>query len=125
MTTREGDRQAVADAYRALWEALVDEDTAYLSALLDEDFAIIHATGDRQLKDEWLDDIEAGEVRYHSVEQQTVEVQLQGDEAALVARCTADIATDDLRELRQLYVTVDYERRHDEWVAVRATVTAP
>ena len=123
MDERAADRAAITAAYRAFWEALVDEDAFYLSSLLDEDFALTHPTGTRQLKQEWLDDISTGERRYHSCDEQFVGVQLMGDEATLVGRSVVDATIHGIRDLWNIQLDVDYERRHDEWVALRAVAT--
>lgn len=123
MDERAADRAAITEAYRAFWEALVDEDAFYLSSLLDENFALTHPTGTRQLKQEWLDDISTGERRYHSCDEQFVGVQLMGDEATLVGRSVVDATIHGIRDLWNIQLDVDYERRHDEWVALRAVAT--
>lgn len=123
MDERAADRAAITEAYRAFWEALVDEDVTFLSSLLDEQFALTHPTGTRQVKEEWLEDLTTGERRYHSCDEQSATVQLFGDEATLLGRSIVDATIHGVRDLWNVQLDVDYERRHDEWVALRAVAT--
>jgi hypothetical protein len=80
---------AIRAVHDQLCEAMVAADITTLFEILADGFTLTHMTGYVQPKAEWLDDIEAGEMQYHSIK--TVEaVVSESEEMALTARTLTD-----------------------------------
>ena len=58
------DQEAIIARYEELQQALIDQNILKLKQLLPDDFIAVHITGRRQSKEEWLKDIENGDMRY-------------------------------------------------------------
>ena len=58
------DQEAIIARYEELQQALIDQNIPRLKQLLPDDYIAVHITGRRQTKEEWLNDIESGEMRY-------------------------------------------------------------
>lgn len=58
------DQEAIISRYEELQQALIDQDIPKLKQLLPDDYIAVHITGRRQTKEEWLNDIEKGDMRY-------------------------------------------------------------
>ena len=58
------DQEAIIARYEELQQALIDQNIPKLNQLLPDDYIAVHITGRRQTKEEWLKDIENGDMRY-------------------------------------------------------------
>lgn len=58
------DQEAIVARYEELQQALIDQNIPKLKQLLPDDYIAVHITGRRQTKEEWLKDIENGDMRY-------------------------------------------------------------
>lgn len=58
------DQEAIISRYEELQQVLIDQNISKLKQLLPDDYIAVHITGRRQTKEEWLKDIENGEIRY-------------------------------------------------------------
>lgn len=58
------DQEAIIARYEELQQALIDQNIPKLKQLLPDDYIAVHITGRRQTKEEWLKDIENGDMRY-------------------------------------------------------------
>lgn len=58
------DQEAIISRYEELQQALIDQDIPKLKQLLPDDYIAVHITGRRQTKEEWLNDIEKGDMQY-------------------------------------------------------------
>ncbi|MET0420038.1 MAG: nuclear transport factor 2 family protein [Actinoplanes sp.] len=74
----------VVEAYRAMYRGMLERDTDLLDDLLDSGYTLTHMTGYRQSRKEWLQQIDSGEMRYHSARPHSTSVAVTGDTAVLV-----------------------------------------
>ena len=58
------DQEAIIARYEELQQALIDQNIPKLKQLLPDDYIAVHITGRRQTKEEWLKDVENGDMRY-------------------------------------------------------------
>ena len=58
------DQEAIIARYEELQQVLIDQNIPTLKQLLPDDYIAVHITGRRQTKEEWLKDIENGDMRY-------------------------------------------------------------
>ncbi len=106
-------------AHRELYRGMLQADTALLGDLLDDDYTLTHLTGYVQPKKQWLEQIDSGDARYHSVQPHSVTIAIEGDRAVLIGRDVVDATFGGERGTWNLQFTTDYERRSADWIALR------
>jgi hypothetical protein len=117
------DEAQVREAYRRLYRAMLAGDTRLLHDLIDEEFTLTHMTGYRQSKQEWLEQIDSGEMRYHSAQERGASVQVKGDAATLIGKDVVRATIWGTAGTWNLQLTVRYARRDRDWIALEAVAT--
>lgn len=114
----EADR--VRQIERERLRALVDADLTTARRLHADDFQLITPTGTPLTKDEYLDDIAAGEPDYIGWEAGDISVRLHGDLAVIRYKDVRFDVDAGGRPVHRgpMYHTNVYERRGGEWLAV-------
>jgi formylglycine-generating enzyme required for sulfatase activity len=118
--------EAVADvtaAQRQMIRGMLESDTDLLDELLDDSYTLEHITGYVQPKGEWLQDIEAGRMRYHSAQERSTRVEITGDTAVVVGRSIVDATIGAGRGTWNLQLTTEYQRIGGRWLALRTVAT--
>lgn len=112
------DQEAIITRYEELQQALIDQNIPKLKQLLPDDYIAVHITGRRQTKEEWLKDIENGDMRYfhftdlhYSFSQEGNRVQL-----GICQRITANIYGSE--GTWSIPGTRLFEKRDGEWQIV-------
>lgn len=112
------DQEAIIARYEELQQALIDQNIPKLKQLLPDDYIAVHITGRRQTKEEWLKDIENGDMRYfhftdlhYSFSQEENRVQL-----GIRQRITANIYGSE--GTWSIPGTRLFEKRDGEWQIV-------
>lgn len=77
ITAAQQEPQLVA-AHRALYAGMLSRDTHALGALLADEYTLTHMTGYVQPKEEWLRQIESGQMRYHSAKEHSISASPAG-----------------------------------------------
>lgn len=113
----------VIELYRAMYRGMLERDTALLDDLLGDEYTLTHMTGYLQAKKEWLEQIDSGEMQYHSSQEHGTSVEVTGDTAVLVGRSTVDATIWGSRGTWNLQLTTTYERRDGEWIALKTGAT--
>jgi formylglycine-generating enzyme required for sulfatase activity len=119
-----GDAEAeVAAAQRQMIRGMLEADTELLDELLDEEYTLEHITGYVQPKREWLTDIQSGRMRYHSEQERSTTVDVNGDRSVFVGRSVVDATIGSSRGTWNLELTTDYQRVGGRWFALRTVAT--
>ena len=116
-------RDGVLAAYREHLQAMTDGDTDTLGELLDDDFTLTHMTGYVQRKAQWLAEMRAGQFRYHHIDEGATTVELQTGHARVVGRTVTDATVYGSRADWRLQLTLEYENRGGQWVALHSVAT--
>jgi hypothetical protein len=108
---------AIRANYDAQCRAMVDAAADELDVLLAADFTLTHMTGYEQSRNEWLDDVRSGRMRYHRMHD--VEVSLVPDDTApvLTARTVTEATIWGAHGTWNLRLRIRYARVQGEWVA--------
>ena len=94
-------------------------DTAALGALLDAGFTLTHITGVVQPRGDWLADIDARRMVYHSAQEVSLSTSRSGETATLVARHAVDATIYGGRGRWNLQLAADLVRRNRGWVVTK------
>ena len=94
-----------------------------LAALLDEMFSLTHLTGYRQPTREWMAAIDSGEMRYHAAAEESVAISVTDSTATLIGRSVVSATIYGMHSPWRLQLTIDYARRNETWVPMKAIAT--
>ncbi len=98
-------------------------DVDRLDDLLADDFTAVHITGYEQPKADWLEQIRAGEMAYHDVQEQSVSVTIDGDTAVLTSRNLVTATIGGSRGTWPLESTTNYAKIDGTWLATSSRST--
>ena len=82
------------EKYLQDWNAaMIAADTVRLSTMMDDGIILRHITGMTQTKQEWLEEVAGGSMKYHKIETRNVIINTQGNNSANVSFTSAITAT--------------------------------
>lgn len=97
------------------YQAMVDADRVALAALLGDELVYIHSNGIQENKTEFLDAVEAGDIRYLGIEPIETKVRDHGRWAVLTGIVRMLVHTDGRDQSARLFFTAVYERIDRRW----------
>ena len=72
------DRESVKELYIKLCDASINKDKDTLNEILADDYILIHMTGKRQLKQDYINSVLSGELKYYETVHESIEVNING-----------------------------------------------
>lgn len=117
------DRDLVLSAYQEQLQAMSRGNTETLGRMLADGFTLTHITGYRQPKAEWLDEMRAGQFRYHRIDPVKVTVDVTGDRAQLVGRFRVNATVYGSRAVWRLQLAQTHRKQHGAWVTADSVAT--
>jgi len=111
---------AVLASYEAQRAAMVAGDAAALGEELARDFTLTHMTEYLQTRNEWLQQVDTGEMTYHSIEDVDIRVvdAMAADEGpVVVARTRTDATIWGSRGLWRLQLNIHFTHQDGQWLA--------
>lgn len=106
--------------YRRLHECLVQGDIDGLAALLAKDFRLVHMTGYDQPRQEWLSQIQSGEMRYFTSIEDSVSVNITDESATLRGRNRVNADIWGARGTWPLQLDIDFVSEGDKCLMTHA-----
>ena len=80
------DKQIIEELYIKLCNASINKDFNTLNEILAEDYILVHMTGRIQTKQEYINSVKNGELKYYDSINESIDITINGDEAFLVGR---------------------------------------
>lgn len=80
------DKKEIAALYESMYRAMIAKDSATLARVMADDFVLIHMTGMRQSKKQYIDAVLDGTLNYYSATTESLDIEVDGDEAVLTGR---------------------------------------
>jgi hypothetical protein len=105
--------------YLAQCDAMVGANVDALRDLLAPEFTLTHMTGYLQSKAEWLDDIDTGQMTYHSIRNVEIATVAEADEVSLTARSHTHATIWGAKGTWPLQLRITFTHTHAGWVAAR------
>jgi hypothetical protein len=115
--SREDIEAAIRINYAAQRDAMVAGDADALGELLAEGFTLTHMTGYEQSRREWLDQVHSGEMIYHSIQDDEVDVDVHGEDPVLIARSRTEATIWGAHGVWPLELEIHYVADGDRWLA--------
>ena len=114
------DEQALKEVYTRRLKAMVEQDTATLAELMDDNLILRHITGATQTKQEWLDDIAAGNMYYININNTKFSVAINGNRAEIEHTNIIEALIYGSHGTWTLSGTSYYEKRDGKWIWTNA-----
>ena len=80
------DRESVKELYIKLCDASINKDKDTLNEILADDYVLIHMTGKRQSKQDYINSVLSGELKYYESIHESIEVNIDGDKATIIGK---------------------------------------
>lgn len=122
--TREAIEAAVRANYESQREAMVTGDVHRLGGLLGDGFTLTHMTGYVQPRQEWLDEIATGSMRYHAMADVALTVSGNDSNPTVTVRTLTDATIWGMRHEWRLRLRIDFAQDgHGRWLATRTVAS--
>jgi len=86
------DKKQIENLYKQMYQAMIAKDIVALDTILAEGSVLIHMTGTRQPKKQYLHEIENGTLNYYSVEDDEINITVNGETAEMTGRSRVNAA---------------------------------
>ena len=80
------EKELIRNAYKKMYEGMIDKNEAVLREVLDDSFVLVHMTGMRQPKKEFIKAVLNGTLNYYSAAHEHMPVEINGDTAVLTGQ---------------------------------------
>ena len=80
------DKELVRKLYIDLCEASINKDLIKLGEILSDDYVLVHMTGMKQTKEDYLDSVKSGELSYFESKHESIDVNVNGDDATIIGK---------------------------------------
>ncbi len=99
---------------------MVAADTVRLGAMMDDSIILRHISGMSQTKDEWLEEVASGSMKYHKVEKRDVKITHEADGGRTTVSFTSVITATiwGSHGTWTLHGTMLLKKRNGHWIRV-------
>ena len=118
-----GAQAEVWNTYQSHLQSFVDQDYDALAELLSAGYTRTHINGRVQTRADWLAALRSGQVVYHSFDEISTKIEVDGSRATLTGRVIADATLFGERAAWQLQLRQTYLRSGGRWLASRTVAT--
>jgi ketosteroid isomerase-like protein len=105
----------VAEFNQMRFRLMVQNDVAALETLLADDLVYIHTTGKMETKQQFLDSLRSGALRYRSIEPSETVVRTAGDGAIVTGRAKAAVTNRGADREFDIRYTAVYRSTEGRW----------
>lgn len=117
------DEAAIRALTDAQQRAMITGDTQALNDLMTDDCTLTHISGYKQSKEEWLSQIDAGQMHYHDYRQEEWTVNVDGERATVTSRMILDATIYGTRHDWPLQMTSHLIKIDDHWLILDSVAT--
>ena len=80
------DKDIIKKLYIDLCDASINKDIEKLNEILADDYILVHMTGLNQSKEEYINSIKNGELKYYESNHENIEININGNEAKIIGK---------------------------------------
>ena len=118
------DMDKIKTCYKNMYTVMIDKNRAVLEEVLDDSYVLIHMTGIHQGKYEFIDAVEDSVLNYYSVNTQSIEVTIKGNQAFLDGKSIVNAAVfGGGRHTWRLRQRIEFIKRDDRWLMRESIVS--
>ncbi|MEJ6348548.1 nuclear transport factor 2 family protein [Holzapfeliella sp. He02] len=108
--------------YRDLYQGMVNQNINLLNARLADNFVLEHMTGIKQAKQDWLQAIETGQMRYYRAQEDQVSIKVTDDSLILIGRSIVDAKIYGFRADWHLQMTLTFSQNKEGHLVINSAV---
>lgn len=80
------DEEIIKELYIKLCDASIKKDKNTLLDILSDDYILVHMTGMNQSREQYIDSVLNGELKYFESKHESIEVNINGDTATIIGK---------------------------------------
>lgn len=80
------DEEIIRELYIKLCDASIKKDKNTLLEILSDDYVLVHMTGMNQSREQYIDSVLNGELKYFESKHESIEVNINGDTATIIGK---------------------------------------
>ncbi len=80
------DKQIIKELYIKLCDASINKDINTLNEILAEDYILVHMTGKEQTKQDYINSVKNGELKYYESIHESIDININGNNAHLTGK---------------------------------------
>lgn len=78
--------EIIKKLYIDLCDAGIHKDTNKINEILSDDYILIHMTGMKQTKEDYINSVKNGELKYYDSVHESIEIKINNDTANIIAK---------------------------------------
>lgn len=111
----------VKQLYIDICNASISKDINMLNRILSKNYVLVHMTGKRQSKEDYINSIINGELKYYESKHESIEVTIEGNKAEIVGKTLILAAPFGIsKSWWKLRQDLTLEKINDEWKIVKS-----
>lgn len=80
------DKEIIKELYIKITEASINKDIETLNKILANDYVLIHMTGKRQSKQDYINSVLMGELKYYKAIHESIDIKVDNNKATMVGK---------------------------------------
>ncbi|MBQ2640278.1 MAG: nuclear transport factor 2 family protein [Bacilli bacterium] len=111
------DEEIIKKLYIELSEASVNKDIDKLNSILADDYILVHMTGMNQSKNDYIESVLSGELKYYESKHESIDVIINNDKAKVIGK-TKTLASPfgSSKSWWNLKQEIELEKINDKWI---------
>ena len=116
--------EEIKQLYIDLCDACISQDIDKLNSILADDYVLVHMTGKRQSKEEYINSVVNGELKYFKSIHESIEVQIEGNTAKVVGKTRTLASPFGMsKSWWRLRQDLELEKINNEWKIVQSVAS--
>lgn len=116
--------EEIKQLYIDLCDASISQDIDKLNSILADDYVLVHMTGKRQSKEEYINSVVNGELKYFKSIHESIEVQIEGNTAKVVGKTRTLASPFGMsKSWWRLRQDLELEKINNEWKIVQSVAS--
>lgn len=117
------DSAEVLAVVRKLAALMIERDTNAMNKILDDQYTLTHITGYVQPKEEWLEEVMKGTMKYYTASEVSINATLNGNKATVLVHNLVDARIWGSRNTWRLQQKMELEKRNGHWIILRSVAS--
>ena len=118
------DELEIKQLYIDLCDASINQDIDKLNSILADNYVLVHMTGKRQSKEDYINSVINGELKYFESKHESIEVQIDGDTAKVIGKTRTLASPFGMsKSWWRLRQDLELEKINNEWKIVQSVAS--
>ena len=119
------DKQIIKELYIKLCDASINKDINTLNEILAEDYILVHMTGKEQTKQDYINSVKNGELKYYESIHESIDININGNNAHLIGKTNPLASPFGLdKSWWKLRQDILLEKENDTWIVKQSKASS-